>query len=231
MNRKQKANERYFRMFYELGLNEGWFFLGFEKKDRLWFKCRKCGTETLRGNDIFKGKQSKLLCHSCGNGRIIYSKRVNEILAYYQDGNSITKTCEKFVVDRSRLNDWVKVRNVTNGRTFEEGARMSNEARAKEAVFGSHNKSHYRRAKLHGAPAEIGVTLPKLIKRKGLTCALCGLPCLHEGDPCADLYATIDHIIPISKGGGHTWNNVQVAHRVCNINKGNHIGKEWNNGN
>ena len=56
-------------------------------------------------------------------------------------------------------------------------------------------------------------------------------PCFYYGSPQAPLYPTMDHIIPISKGGGHTWENVQVAHRVCNLNKSNKIGKEWNNGN
>lgn len=32
---------------------------------------------------------------------------------------------------------------------------------------------------------------------------------------------SIDHIIPISKGGTHTYANVQSAHLLCNIKKGN----------
>jgi 5-methylcytosine-specific restriction endonuclease McrA len=31
---------------------------------------------------------------------------------------------------------------------------------------------------------------------------------------------TIDHIIPMAKGGGHIWDNVQVAHAICNSTKG-----------
>ena len=30
---------------------------------------------------------------------------------------------------------------------------------------------------------------------------------------------TVDHIIPISRGGSHTWNNVQLVHRSCNQGK------------
>ena len=30
------------------------------------------------------------------------------------------------------------------------------------------------------------------------------------------MYPSIDHIIPMSKGGGHIWSNVQVAHIICN---------------
>lgn len=232
MNRKQKADERYRQKFFELGLDEGWIFLGFEKKDRLWFKCRKCGAEAPRGSDVFKGKQTKLLCHDCGNGMTTFSRTVDEVLAFYQEGHSVAETCTKFKIKKSKLNDWVKARRVTNGRTFEEGGRESNRARAEAAVVPgrlSHSASHYTRAKLHGAPAEIGVTLPKLVERDGLNCAICGLPCLYYGNYLAPLYPTIDHIVPISKGGGHTWDNVQVAHRLCNIKKSDHIGREWNN--
>jgi 5-methylcytosine-specific restriction endonuclease McrA len=32
--------------------------------------------------------------------------------------------------------------------------------------------------------------------------------------------ATVEHIIPICKGGTHTWDNVAPAHYLCNMNKG-----------
>lgn len=35
--------------------------------------------------------------------------------------------------------------------------------------------------------------------------------------------ATIDHIIPLSKGGTHTYNNVQLAHYICNSKKSDKI--------
>ena len=79
---------------------------------------------------------------------------------------------------------------------------------------------HYTRAKKKGVPYERGITLRKLIERDGLQCAICGLVCAYEGNPQAPLYPSIDHIIPMAKGGGHTWDNVQVAHRQCNSYKG-----------
>ena len=29
-------------------------------------------------------------------------------------------------------------------------------------------------------------------------------------------YPSIDHVIPLSKGGIDTWNNVRLSHRICN---------------
>lgn len=34
-------------------------------------------------------------------------------------------------------------------------------------------------------------------------------------------YPSIDHVIPISKGGRHSWDNVKLAHRLCNSVKSN----------
>jgi 5-methylcytosine-specific restriction endonuclease McrA len=31
--------------------------------------------------------------------------------------------------------------------------------------------------------------------------------------------ATVEHIVPISKGGTHTWDNVAPAHLRCNLDK------------
>jgi 5-methylcytosine-specific restriction endonuclease McrA len=39
-------------------------------------------------------------------------------------------------------------------------------------------------------------------------------------DPLA---GTIDHIIPLSKGGLHVYENIQLAHSICNSRKGNRV--------
>jgi 5-methylcytosine-specific restriction endonuclease McrA len=37
---------------------------------------------------------------------------------------------------------------------------------------------------------------------------------------------TIDHVIPLVKGGPDTRNNVQLAHRTCNVAKGSKISDD-----
>lgn len=228
-NRKQLSTERYCQIFNEIGPTDLFEYVEFVRKGYHRFKCKKCGTEFQRADDLFRGKQKTIRCLVCNNGMKIYSQKTDEILSYYQNGHSVTETCTKFGIAKTILNNWVKKRKVTNGRTFKEGGQECNKARA-EAASGSHiSKSYYRKALEHGAQAEIGVTRSNLIKRKGLTCAICGIQCVDSGNSQAPLYATMDHIIPLSKGGGHTWKNVQIAHRICNLNKRDLIGKEWNN--
>lgn len=56
-----------------------------------------------------------------------------------------------------------------------------------------------------------------IAKHRGL-CALCGEQVsLREGD---DRYATIDHVLPMSKGGRDTPDNYQLACLRCNLAKG-----------
>ena len=67
------------------------------------------------------------------------------------------------------------------------------------------------------------ITLEKLYMRDGGICYLCGAKC-DWTDQDADgnaqnNYPSIDHVIPIAKGGKHKWDNVRLAHRGCNILK------------
>jgi 5-methylcytosine-specific restriction endonuclease McrA len=57
----------------------------------------------------------------------------------------------------------------------------------------------------------------QLINSKGNTCALCNKP-IDDMKDC-----TVDHIIPISKGGLTTIENCQLAHSTCNVKKGNKL--------
>lgn len=77
---------------------------------------------------------------------------------------------------------------------------------------------HRRRARMEGGD---NITLHKLIQRDYGICQLCFLPVDMQADINKDGAApTIDHVIPVSKNGTHTWDNVQLACRRCNYIKG-----------
>ena len=66
------------------------------------------------------------------------------------------------------------------------------------------------------------ITLKKLIKRDDGICQICGKPTDQDditNGHIGRMYPTLDHIIPLSKGGTHTWDNVQLAHMSCNAGK------------
>lgn len=71
------------------------------------------------------------------------------------------------------------------------------------------------------------ITLEKLYKRDHGICYLCGKK-LNLDTPYNDpLAPTVEHVIPIIKGGTHTWNNVRLACRACNTAKGSKLSKEY----
>lgn len=82
------------------------------------------------------------------------------------------------------------------------------------------NKSIRHRTKHYGCEYDPSVTLEKLIGRYGLRCGICGELCDPSDRGWTEYFGpaspTIDHIYPLAKGGGHTWDNVQVAHAMCN---------------
>lgn len=76
------------------------------------------------------------------------------------------------------------------------------------------------------------ITLKRLARRDHQTCWICGLKVdWNDTRPgnntviVGDLYPSCDHIIPISKGGLHSWDNVALAHMKCNTWKSDNIIK------
>ena len=61
----------------------------------------------------------------------------------------------------------------------------------------------------------------RVCERDGWRCQLCGIATPRRlrgtNEPNAP---EIDHIVPVSLGGGHVWSNVQCACRACNGRKG-----------
>ena len=85
----------------------------------------------------------------------------------------------------------------------------------------------YKRASRYGCKDfDETITLRALITRDNGVCQICGKPtddCDITNGHIGRMYPTLDHIIPLSKGGTHTWDNVQLAHMHCNAGKCNRI--------
>ena len=61
----------------------------------------------------------------------------------------------------------------------------------------------------------------KLYFRDSGLCGVCGEPILLSDKYPHPRSLSIDHIVPISKGGHHAQYNLQITHWICNVNKGN----------
>lgn len=75
------------------------------------------------------------------------------------------------------------------------------------------------------------ITLTRLYKRTEGACYLCGEQCDWDDKVVTDegytivgeSYPSIDHVIPLAKGGKHSWNNVKLACMKCNTLKGDKV--------
>lgn len=79
---------------------------------------------------------------------------------------------------------------------------------------------HERRAKRAGVPYVYGIKPHAVFERDAWRCQLCGCktPKRLRGR-MVDRAPELDHIIPLSKGGGHVWVNLQCVCRKCNMKK------------
>lgn len=85
------------------------------------------------------------------------------------------------------------------------------------------NKKHDKRIYKNGKP-DLSISLEKLYERDEGICQLCGKKIYFIEDFNSDDYPSIDHIVPLNKGGLHQWENVQLACRRCNSIKKDKIG-------
>lgn len=88
--------------------------------------------------------------------------------------------------------------------------------RARRTKRKRHLESKYKesdsKTKRYPYPQDLSL---KLMIRDGPNCGICGTKLTGE--------QSIDHIIPISKGGTEAFDNLQLAHPKCNFSKSDGI--------
>lgn len=131
---------------------------------------------------------------------------------------SHTKKCEWCNLDFIAFN--LKT-SYCSSRCKSNGA-WARRSKGKDKLSYGKERKRYKRAKANGR-FDWDITLDKLINRDGAICYLCGVETdkndyrYEEGTFIAgNKYPSIEHVIPISKGGTHSWDNVRIAHRICN---------------
>lgn len=94
--------------------------------------------------------------------------------------------------------------------------------KCKKGVGRGSGSSYRERCNCRGAEYDRSINLKNVINKFNGVCQICGKPVDindRDGNVIGKMYPTIDQIKPLSKGGGHTWDNVQLAHLICNSRK------------
>jgi len=189
-------------------------------------KCKKCGDILERCASVLR-KGKELTCNNC------IAIRVKLDREEFEKNREIRKIERSQIKIKSREEKRRLVVCSECGELFvtyhskvkycSAECREKNENRHKEI-----NRSY--RIKLNGK-VDWDISLSKLIKKDKGICKICESK-IDENDYvyntegyfiAGENYPSIDHVMPISKGGTHTWDNVQLAHRGCNCIKNDNL--------
>lgn len=173
--------------------------------------CKGCNepkppTEFHKDSRSFDGYRAQ--CKPCRNG----------FMANYYEANADER---KAAVQNYRDTNRETVR-ATDMQRYERH-KEKRIALATEAV-------HLRRARIESRPHDPDITFSALRARDGDSCCYCHTPMTFERNPRGKRHpakATLEHVLPISRGGTHTRDNVALACWQCNLQKNAKTVDEW----
>lgn len=207
-------------------LGDQWEYVsGYERyNSKIVVRCRHCGTEkeVSRQSALYEGGLGECRCFK--QERRIEAE-TEKILGFWQELQKPRPLFKDFVV--------ASCRNCGKPFVKEGQSRFCSDKCRKSSSKAQRYRHDDRRLRRKNASECDNITLDALINRDGLNCWICGEPCDLEDSFWIDKtfyagnrYPSIDHVIPLAKGGTHTWDNVRVAHRICNSIKGDSVSND-----
>jgi len=181
--------------------------------------CTKCSVE--KPLDVFTRDRTKrdglnTCCRECTRARDrTYHAANREKVREY--AHAYTK--QKVENDRERRVRWEE-----ENREFLEAAELKQAERRKKVNYEAcarYARRHPEKVRQRNARrealkkgAKVGVvSYSHILERDGYVCHICSLS-VAPGD------VHFDHVIPLSRSGAHSDENIKVAHSLCNIRKG-----------
>lgn len=231
-------DDEYIKSFIDINYSSFEYVGGYTGCDgKLILRCKDCGYEFEYTSQILRpSRKYNIQCKECN----IRSKESELLQKKLDKENKHIIKQKKILIEKfekqQRLNNRVcnecgQVYNAEhiNQKYCSIKCARRHENRMKEIT----RRKHIR---LNGK-VNWDISLDKLIKRDNNTCHICGGRCNYNdyeaiGDNfiVGKDYPSIDHVIPVSKGGTHTWDNIKLAHHYCNTIKNNKMIYEDGNG-
>ena len=106
----------------------------------------------------------------------------------------------------------------TDPERHRERRRRWREANPERARAESRRNTQLRRAALLGVDAEVFDDI-EIFERDDWLCGICGTAIAPERTYPDPHSVSLDHVLPLARGGAHTRSNVQAAHLQCNLRK------------
>lgn len=169
--------------------------------------CLYCGNEFVPE----KTNGQKYCCDRCKKDALNERERANRV--YRDQAIHKTKFCPACGKEFITRNGHQKFCCLSCGKKYRRSGRLYRVSKDKRLMMCTEKDN--------------SLWLLPLIKRDNNTCQICNGQCdLYDYEVsengavmCGDSYPSIDHIIPLSRGGQHIWSNAQLAHRGCNREK------------
>lgn len=94
------------------------------------------------------------------------------------------------------------------------------------SIRSSNHRARTRRRSRETSTRVGPVSRAEIMTRDNWTCQICGDPLALNVEFPHPLYPSLDHIVPLSRGGVHTVENLQAAHVICNGRKSDRLDFE-----
>lgn len=181
---------------------------------------RSAGTCQHCGGKCREGSASCRACREAGRTRTLHERTCPSCGTVFHSRYRTAKFCSRACANsasRKRIQLPASAQCARCGKAYRP-ATHNHKYCADCREFKDREKSRRRRARIWGIDAE-RLNEYSVFRRDGWICQICGEPVdmdLKWPDPHS---ASIDHVVPLSKGGSHTLENVQLTHLVCNNRK------------
>lgn len=203
-------------------------------KSAFTLRCRKCDNVFER-NAIVMGTRKNIVCEVCA--RLERHKKAL-VIEKARMLRTLKNKLKRIVSDMER-NKQLEERN----KQLENHVCKECLNRFKATIMGTAYCSdtckwrvagRKRRHRIRENGKVENIRLGQLIVRDNNVCYLCNECCDREDYTITtdghfivgETYPSIDHVVPINKGGTHTWDNVKLACFSCNAIKSDNLIKE-----
>lgn len=191
----------------------------------LKIRCLICGTEKTVSSISLRHPKCSIRCSTC------YSKELRRAREERREQERIVKEFDRLRRRQASGHQMSMNFCFDCGQLIDYRSKYCKEHREehqKEMLRRLWKNNEYKRqSRMNGKIVDKDIEIHKLAKRDGDVCWLCGQLVdwndyeIRDGQKqCGNYYPSIDHVVPVALGGEHSWDNVKLAHRICNSYKG-----------
>lgn len=175
---------------------------------------KRCATTLRHARDLEAGKRvehPEFVCQYCGEVFRVFpsaAKRIERPPLYCSQPCKHAAWRVDPVAQKERRKEYLRHWATTNRHKISE------------------KQARRRARKLARGPVE-EIDREVVVTRDGAVCYLCQEPIDLSLSGWHPMGLTLDHVIPLSRGGSHTLNNLKPTHRACNVRKSARTPEEY----